>query len=378
MSDRPTVAVFSVSAGAGHVRAAEALEATAATRFPHARVVHVDLMDLVPRLFKTVYADSYTPIVARHPALWGYLYAETDRRKIDSALDKLRTAVERVNTQKLKVLLRELNPAAVICTHFLPAELFSRWRRKGHWRKPVWAVITDHDVHMLWIHRHLTGYCVASEEVAWRLKGRGVGEARIEVTGIPIMPAFGSMPDRAACAREIGVDPAKITLLLMSGGAGVIPLNKLARRILELRNDVQVIGLAGRNRRLLEALGDVARDFPGRLVPVPFTSTVDRLMAASDLAVTKSGGLTTSECLAQGLPMLVVMPTPGQEERNADYLLEHGVALKAYDEAGLAYKLRLLLEEPGRLQAMRTRARQLGRPDAAASILRLVLEPSGL
>jgi processive 1,2-diacylglycerol beta-glucosyltransferase len=370
--DRPrTIAVFSVSAGAGHVRAAEALVATARIVQPELRVVHIDLMDLVPKLFRTMYAETYIPMVQHHPALWGYLYAQSDRRIIDSASDRLRTALERLNTQKLKTVLRDLAPDSVICTHFLPAELFSRWRRKKLWRTPVWAVVTDFDAHMLWVYRHLNGYCVAAEETGWRLRARNPGDARIEVTGIPVMPAFSEPGDRASCAREIGLNPGRLTLLLMSGGAGVFPLQKLARRILALDPEIQLIALAGKNRRLLDALRGVASEYPGRMVPFPFTTSIERLMAASDLAVTKSGGLTTAECLAVGLPMIILAPIPGQEERNADFLLEHGAALKAYDEAGVEFKLRTILADARRLPLMRERARSLGKPDAAEAILRV-------
>ncbi len=374
MNEPHTIAVFSVSAGAGHVRAAEALVATARISEPGSRVVHIDLMELVPKLFRTMYAESYTPIVQNHPALWGYLYAQSDRRKIDSASDRLRTAIERLNTQKLKSVLRDLAPDAVICTHFLPAELFSRWRRKNLWHTPVWAVITDFDVHMLWVYRHLSGYCVAADEVGWRLRSRNPGNARIEVTGIPVMPAFGVSHDRATCAREVGLNPERLTILLMSGGAGIFPLQKLARRIFSLNQEVQVIALAGKNRRLLSALQDVSAEYPGRIAALPFTTSVERVMAASDLAVTKSGGLTTAECLAVGLPMIILAPIPGQEERNADFLLEHGAALKAYDEAGVEFKLRTLLDDPRRLHSMRGQARSLGRPDAARRILSIASE----
>lgn len=180
-----TIAVFSVSAGTGHVRAAEALKATAELKFPHVKVTHIDLMTLVPPLFRKVYADSYFPLVEHHPALWGYLYERSDRRKLDSKLDQLRIALERLNTNKLIDTLREVNPDHVICTHFLPAELFSRWRRKKTFQKPVWVVLTDFDVHMLWVHRYLSGYFAANEEVAWRLRDRGVGEGSTHVTGIP-------------------------------------------------------------------------------------------------------------------------------------------------------------------------------------------------
>lgn len=372
MHDR-TVAIFSVSAGTGHLRAAEALKATIEENFPTLRAVHIDLMTLVPPLFKKLYADSYFPLVEQHPALWGYLYAQSDRRKLDSKLDRFRIAIERLNTRKLKSVLREIKPDFVICTHFLPAELFSRWRRKGTFRKPVWVVVTDFDIHMLWVHRHLSGYCTPHEEVAWRLKDRGVEASTIHVTGIPIMPAFGAKHSREECAREIGIDPRKATLLLMSGGAGVGRIQKLARRLLTLPEEFQMVALAGKNARLLADLQKISHEHSGRLTAMGFTNSIERVMAAADVAITKSGGLTTSECLAVGLPMIVISPIPGQEERNADFLLEHGAALKAYDEAGLEFRVKTLLNDSARRDAMRANAARLGKPEAARRILDVVL-----
>jgi processive 1,2-diacylglycerol beta-glucosyltransferase len=119
----------------------------------------------------------------------------------------------------------------------------------------------------------------------------------------------------------------------------------------------------------LAALQALAARHGERLRPFGFTDRVAELMAASDVAVTKPGGLTTSECLALGLPMIVHAPIPGQEERNCDYLLEQGAGLKAVDAVALEYRLAALLQDPARLAALRTRARALGRPQAAAAVL---------
>jgi processive 1,2-diacylglycerol beta-glucosyltransferase len=368
------IAVFSVSAGTGHLRAAEALTATARAKFPDLEVVHIDLMTLVPPIFRELYAGSYLPLVERHPALWGYLYDVSDRPRRGPNPDRLRIAVERLNTQKLKLVVKDLNPDAVICTHFLPAELFSRWRRKRSFARPVWLVVTDFDVHMLWVHSHLSGYCTAADEVSWRLQDRGVDPGIVHVTGIPVMPAFGERLSRRACAAEIGLDHRRRTLLVMAGGAGLGGILKMVRRLLQIRENFQIVAIAGRNVRMLSELQRVARDHPGRLFPLGFTATIERVMKASDLAITKSGGLTTSECLAMGLPMVVVMPIPGQEERNADFLLEHGAALKAYDETGLEFRVRALLSDKRRLTEMSRNARRLGKPDAATDILNIVLK----
>ena len=128
-SIKQKIAILSVSAGAGHVRAAQALQVAAEAWYPGVETVHIDLMELVPKLFKTIYADTYLKVVEHHPAFWGYLYDKTDRERVDSALSRLRIAIERLNTQKLKKTLREIDPDHVICTHFLPAQLLARKRR---------------------------------------------------------------------------------------------------------------------------------------------------------------------------------------------------------------------------------------------------------
>ncbi|MCI0529142.1 MAG: glycosyltransferase, partial [Nitrospira sp.] len=156
-------------------------------------------------------------------------------------------------------------------------------------------------------------------------------------------------------------------------GVGLGGIEKLAERLLQLKGDFQIIALAGKNKNLLQTLQGLAVQNPNRLIPMGFTNTIERIMAASDLAITKPGGLTTSECLAMGLPMIMVSPIPGQEERNADYLLEHGVAMKAYDAAGLEYRVKLILEQPQRLEEMRRRMVGIGKPQAAHEVLRIVL-----
>lgn len=365
--------ILSVSAGAGHVRAAEALRAAAARSHPALRVEHLDVMEVVPRLFKRLYADSYLGIINRHPAFWGYLYHSSDRAKPDGVITRLRQALERLNTRALVKRIRELAPRRIVCTHFLPAQLLARLRRLGELDTPTWVVVTDFDVHLLWVHQGLSGYCVASAEVAARLAERGIGDTPVRVTGIPIDPAFANPPERAVCARELGLDPQRRTILLMSGGHGVGDLASIAGRILAIPGDHQVLAMAGRNAQLLAALQALAATHPGRLVAAGFTRTPERLLACADLAVGKPGGLSTSECLALGLPMIVVAPIPGQEERNSDHLLEHGAALKAHDAAGLEFRVRRILAEPDLLPRLAANARAGGRPGAADAVLAAAL-----
>ncbi len=367
--------ILSVSAGAGHVRAADALKKTAEKLYPGINAVHLDLMDYVPSLFRKIYADSYVKVINHNPELWGFLYNRTDKEeKKNSLYGKFRRKVQELNTVKFSRKLDELDCDRIICTHFLPAELISKMISRGTVCADCHVAVTDFDIHSLWIHSHMKSYFAASAEVAWRMREKGVPGDDIYVTGIPIAPVFGSKLSREACARELGISPEKTTVLLMSGGLGVGGVGQIAERLVSMEGDFQILALAGKNKELLDALRKMSEMHKGKIFPTGFTTTIERHMAASDIAVTKPGGLTSSECLAMGMPMIVISPIPGQEERNADYLLENGAALKAHDAAVLEFKLRGLFETPSKMCEMRNAALKLGCPHAAAEILKIVLE----
>jgi processive 1,2-diacylglycerol beta-glucosyltransferase len=365
--------LLSVSAGAGHMRAAEAIRAHAAIHHEDVEAIHLDVMDHVTSGFRKLYTDFYIQLVNKAPALWGYLYQASDEADPKSSREKMRRTLERLNTSALVKEIARFGPDAIICTHFLPAEILARLIRKQHISCPVWVQVTDFDLHRMWVHDHMAGYFAASDEVAFRMRAQGIPEAAIAITGIPIMPVFGAALDRSVCAAEFGLDPARKTILLMGGGAGLGSLDTVAERLLALKDGFQLIVLAGKNAAALAALQALAARYPGRLLPQGFTDKVERLMACADLVITKPGGLTTSECLAMGLPMILNAPIPGQEERNADYLLEQGVAMKAVDSVTLEFRVRYLLDNPAKLADMRARALLLGRANAGRDVLAIVM-----
>ncbi|MEN9866862.1 MAG: hypothetical protein RL748_2452 [Pseudomonadota bacterium] len=366
------ILLLSVSAGAGHMRAAEALRVCASDPSYQVEATHLDVMNFVTAGFRKIYTDFYIKLVNKSPTLWGYLYTATHEAQSDSTMEKLRRGLERLNAQDLLKQIAAFKPDAIVCTHFLPAEMLSRLIRKDRLHCPVWVQVTDFDLHRMWVHEHMAGYFAANDEVAFRMRAQGLAANRIHVTGIPIMPAFGSELNRAACAAEFGIAPDRTTILLMGGGAGLGSMDTIAARLLALGGNFQLIALAGKNEKALAALKLIAAQYPGRLLAQGFTHEVEKLMTCSDLVITKPGGLTTSECLALGLPMIVNSPIPGQEERNADFLLEQGVALKAFDDVTLEYRVRYLLERPEKLADMRAKAIKLGRAHAAQTVLQTV------
>jgi processive 1,2-diacylglycerol beta-glucosyltransferase len=372
------ILILSVSAGNGHVRAAQALEAAVQSAPPHT-AVHMDAMAHVAGGFRKVYTDWYIQLVNRAPELWSYLHQRADATPHHAPSQRLRRGIERLSTGALLREIRREKPDAVVCTHFLPAELLMRERNGGRIDYPVWLQITDYDLHNMWVVPGMTGYLAATDEVAFRLRARGVSPERIHVTGIPVMPAF-SDPDAPAlshdaCAAALGLDPSRPVLLMASGGAGVGDLASMVERVLLLGGDsgLQVIAVAGRNAETHQKLQAMAARHPGRVVAIGFTNEMHKLMAAADLVVTKPGGLTVSECVALGKPMLLISPIPGQEEHNAGFLMEEGAAWLAYDTIGLDYKVARLMADPAKLADMARRSRALGKPRAASAVLRHVL-----
>lgn len=175
---------------------------------------------------------------------------------------------------------------------------------------------------------------------------------------------------------ELGLESARPTALLMGGGEGLGALDAVTVDLLETVPALQLIVLTGKNAALKARLDALRPTYGARLSVHGFTHQVERLMTCADVVITKPGGLTTAECLAMGRPMIVNSPIPGQEERNADLLLEAGAALKAVDAVTLAYRVQQLMDDPVRLGRMSEAARVLGRPRAAAAVVDRVLSPT--
>ncbi|UPG93181.1 MGDG synthase family glycosyltransferase [Luteibacter aegosomatissinici] len=375
------ILLLSVSAGAGHVRAADALEATIsalAAQGGQVEALHLDVMDFVPSSFRRIYADFYLGLITRYPRLWGMLYRITDDARPDAVVQRMRRTIERLNTRRLRAAIADFAPDAIVCTHFLPAEMLARQIRKGRVSAPVYLQVTDFDLHRMWLVPGMSGYFAGSPEIAHRMHAVGLPAERVHTTGIPVMPAFAERHDRSVLAHRFGMDPTRPAYLVMGGGAGVGALDELADTLLSAGGDFQLVVLAGRNEDMLGRLRRLAAGkHAGRLFPQGYTRHVEQLMACCDLAITKPGGLTTSECLAMGLPMIVNAPIPGQEERNADYLLEQGAAWKAIDAVALAWRIQALRADPAHLAAMAARARAIGRPHAARDVVDIVLAQLG-
>ena len=365
------ILILSASVGSGHVKAAEALAKSFRARPEVEEVLVDDSLDHTNVLHKQLYSTLYKRLSAILPEFLGWWYVSSDDPWVS---DKSRLALDLPQALPLVNLVRDFNPDSILCTHFMPAGVLSFLIGLGRLEAELGIVVTDYHFHAFWITRAFNLYFVAQEEDRIHMEGLGLPGDRIHVTGIPIEPEFSQPVDREAVLRRHGLDPAKPTLLVAGGTLGLSPASAVVRRMLQLDRDFQAIIVCGKNEELrkeIEALTAQRRD---RFCVLGFTPEMPDLLGAATLLLSKPGGLTTAEALARGLPMVILDPIGGQEERNSDVLLEAGAAVKCTEVTILNHKLSRLLDDPERIATMAENSRRLGRPGAADDIARIVLE----
>ncbi len=374
------VLILSASAGTGHVRAAEALEKVFRQQPGVGEVRNVDALRFTNRLFRDFYSKLYIQLVQRAPTILGIVYNSTDE---PWKTDRMRLMLDRLNTGPLERFIAKFKPDITVCTHFLPSEIISYLITKGKLDARLSIVVTDLDVHAMWLCRTFHRYFVALEESKIHLQVLGLPADHITVSGIPIDPAFGHPGNRDDLRRQAGFDTDRPLFLISGGALGVSPAAGVLDGLARLRHPAQAVVICGKNTEMQVGMEQQAREIEAAhpslsLRVLGYTDEMHRWMQMSDLFIGKPGGLTTAESLASGLPMVIVAPIPGQEERNSDHLLEKGIALKCNEFTTLAYKIDGLLDNPAQMASMREKALAYGRPHAAATIVDTLLnQPVG-
>lgn len=368
------VLIVSVSAGAGHVRAAAALERAFAVGGYPGSVRTVDLLDYMSVVYRGFYLRAYYSIISRLPSYWRFLYKQWDRKPSGGLQRHAVLIFDRLSAKRFLRLLDEEKFTHVICTHFLPAEITAWLRRKGRLAAPAGVVITDYDAHRIWINDGTDRYFIATDALRDQLERKGVPLDRVTATGIPIDPVFVEPMDKAVARAELGLDAALPTVLV-AAGAGTGGAKETIDALVGTRRPMQILAVTRHDAALKQSLEAMSLPAGVRLAAYGFIDFMHKLMAAADVIVTKPGGMSTTESLACGLPMILSVPIPGQEEMNSAYLVEHGAAVVAGTADAARDAVVGLLDEPARLDRMRQAALAIARPRAAFDILDAMLGP---
>jgi processive 1,2-diacylglycerol beta-glucosyltransferase len=194
----------------------------------------------------------------------------------------------------------------------------------------------------------------------------------VHATGIPIHPQFSGRYDKALLRKQFGLEPDLPVILLMGGGLGMGPIDSVFNK-LGNGSGYQLICVAGANTVLREKLDHMARDMSCRVQIHGFVDNIHLLMAASDFMVGKAGGLACAEAMALGLPIFIVDPLPGQEEKNTEFMTAAGAGVRV-NAANLADMVKDYLKDPAKIEIMARASVAHGKPNAARDAVRLMAQ----
>ncbi|MGH9469018.1 MAG: MGDG synthase family glycosyltransferase [Terriglobia bacterium] len=368
MAAEKRVLILTLSVGAGHLQASAVIRDALVSSSEDVDARTLDALELSETWFPWLYVQPYWWMLRYRRELWGALYEWRQRRRHRATAPSW---VFRRGCAKVLEELRRFAPHLVIVTEIGAAEIAALGKREGWFSAPILAVLTDFQAETPWVQPEIEYYCVATDLARTQLISWGVPPSRVMISGIPIHPAFTCPFNRAETRRSLGLSPGGFVALLMAGGLGLAPLDLMAEQLESCGMPLRALAVAGRDEALRARLARLRGKLALDLVPFGWTERVPELMAASDVLITKPGGLTVSEALASGLPMILTHPIPGPEERNIQYLVRRHVAVHAKTLEQIPRLASQLLRKPARREEMARQARELSRPDAARVIAQL-------
>ncbi len=371
------VVICGASTGSGHLRVAHAVTEGLKILDRNLTLREVDLLDHLAAPYRAPYVRSVLEDIQRRPALFGAPFETsplTAAEMMPADFDDFLTALF---AEKLQQSLLDRRPEWIVCSHWLPFRWLEQQNAAGVTVPKIVAVASDPDYHDYWWSPLVKFWLVSNADFERRLVARGVPPENIQVVGVPVNQAFSLDLAREPIARELGLRKDVPTVMIRPGGIGQTDrIVALVRRLMASTFAMNVLVVAGKNDRLREELEQVPVDDKCLLKSFGFVDNIHELMTASDMLVTRATPHTVAEAIACGLPMLLIRPTPGVEERVADRLLAAGVAVAVRDEGGLESEILDMVRNRRRVRFMRDRALELDHPNATAStvekIMRLV------
>jgi len=365
------ILILSAATGGGHLRASHAVESYILANSKDAVVKVVDTLKIIsPVLDKTI-CDGYHFLATKTPKVFGKMYQQSNK---ETPLSQFVPKFNNLFSQKLIPLLAEHHPDVIITTHPFINEMISHLKGKGMLTQPLICIMTDYGPHKAWIADNVDAYIVSNEDMIPEMMEMGVKKERIYPFGIPVSDVFFNKEDKTALLKGLGLNPALPTVLIMAGSFGVSNVLHIYKDIVKLATPFQLLLITGRNQKLYDAFEKEIVDSPKQTKLVFFTDEVEKYMHASDLIVTKPGGLTVSEALACDIPMAVFDAIPGQEEDNANFLVAHEMGVRIQEGDSCAEIVDALLADHERLAKMRSSCEKFDKSQSSKNILSLIEE----
>ena len=388
------VLIMSASTGGGHNRAARAIKEELESRTIDNMSIECEIVDslkLVNNTMDKVISRGYEKSALYTPKAYGSVYRFSETT-IASKNEFKTNPLTSLMARKFKHLLNESMPDLIIGTHPFPMIALSTLKKNNNIHSlsrsesfykstkvdipPMISVLTDYTTHSTWIQNEIDYYIVGHEYVKELLVYEGVDSEKVKAFGIPVEKSFLSHRDRETVLTELGLSPEKLTVLLMGGSFGAGNIKETLEDLIAIDRDFQVLVITGRNEHLKDKLSKMLDStiHNKNICLLGYTNKMNDILASIDVLISKPGGLTTTEALLNDVPMIVPYFIPGQEEENLDFLTNCGAALRTTKKYSLPVLLKVLIDDPSRLDNLRKNIKSIRKFDSAVNISNLVVD----
>lgn len=370
------VIIFYASYGGGHLSAARSIKENMEANYEDIDVKLIDCMEYVNKTVNKITTKAYSEMAKKAPKTWGRVYWKSQK----GPLAQISTTSNKILSIKLYKLLKDFEPNLIVSTHPFGSQMCAYLKKHGKLNAKIATVMTDYAPHDQWLvfNKYVDYYFVSHDGMKKELHEKGIPNEKIFATGIPLSNKFLLKYDKPTILKSFGLSPDKKTVLFFGGGEfglGKTQTFKIFKSFVECPENIQIVAISGKNQKMKEAFENLVESLNKKdsVKILEYTNQVPELMSISDLVVTKPGGLTTTESLASGLPIVVINPIPGQEEENASYLEKNKVAIWLKKDDNVETILKDLFSNPEKMQEMKIRARLLAKKNSTKDICKILL-----
>ncbi len=366
------VLFLSVPAGGGHHQTAKAMT-DYFTEYENVETKIIDVAENVNTVLKELISKGYILSTTVFPKAYSAIYDMLDAKTSDDdELTRYNKLIANAFKKRLMKSLDEFRPDIIVSTHVWATIVLNRIAKRHKIGAPIISIVTDYTVHPFWEQAKSDYYIIPSELLSYQAVKKLGNDKAILPLGIPISPKFSQKRDKSIMCATLDIDQ-KYTVLVMMGsmGYGKAAVD-IIKQLDKLPDDFQIVAVCGNNKRLKSSVSKLK--LHRKLITYGFVTNVDELMDCADCIITKPGGLTTSEALAKNLPLILTNPIPGQEDRNMEFMTNHGLALSVSDSFPVDEAVYLLMNYPHIARQLKDNAERLAKPDAAKKLGQFILD----
>lgn len=372
------VLVFYGSYGGGHLSAAKSISSYIEQTYGNdIEVKLVDCIEYINKYINKVSTEAYKELAKKAPWAWKHVYQNSQ----NGALSHISTTTNKLMSYKLNLLLQEFKPDLIISTHPFSTQMCAILKKKNKIDCKLATVLTDYHVHAQWLvlYQYVDFFFVSNDQMKIDMINKGVDENKIFVTGIPVSERFLQDFNDEEIYKEFGLSPDKQTVLFFAGGEFGLGRNTtfmVLKALIRMYKNLQVVAISGKNKKMNKKFLDLVESTHSsdRVKIIEYTTKVPELMHISIGVITKPGGLTVTECLVSHLPIVIINPIPGQEEENAEFLVNNGVAIWIKKDDGIARSLKNLSRDIEKMKLMKQKAQELAKPNATENICKILVD----